>query len=264
MGDLADAKPHLWASYAFQKDFGDLRGMAEALNNLGQLGLLEGNIAEARRCYEQARTICHDLGVINGLIISLEGMGNSARAMGDYGEARRYLREALQLSTKHLPLHTPSILVGIGELFLQTGQQVRGIELLVLAVHHPASEQDTRDRVQRLLNHYPITVEAAQQAAMNVDFNAVSITLLDELLIEGQPSTSQTPQAGETLVEPLTEREQEILELIANERSNREIADQLLLPIATVNWYLTHIYSKLGVQDRTLAILRARQLSLLP
>ena len=110
-----------------------------------------------------------------------------------------------------------------------------------------------------------ITAEAAQQTTTNLDFNDVTTALLDELLIdEGKPLTSQTPQAGETLVEPLTEREQEILALIANERSNREIADQLLLPIATVNWYLTHIYSKLGVQDRTLAILRARQLNLLP
>jgi len=69
--------------------------------------------------------------------------------------------------------------------------------------------------------------------------------------------TSQTPQAGETLVEPLGEREQEILALIAKERSNREIADQLFLTVATVKWYLTHIYSKLGVQNRTLAMMRA-------
>jgi ATP/maltotriose-dependent transcriptional regulator MalT len=62
----------------------------------------------------------------------------------------------------------------------------------------------------------------------------------------------------------LSERELEVLRLIADGRSNREIAEQLLLSVATVKWYLTHIYSKLGVQDQTLAIMRARQLNLLP
>jgi ATP/maltotriose-dependent transcriptional regulator MalT len=55
-----------------------------------------------------------------------------------------------------------------------------------------------------------------------------------------------------------------VLNLLADERSDREIADQLFLSVATVKWYLTHVYSKLGVQNRTLAILRARQLNLLP
>jgi LuxR family maltose regulon positive regulatory protein len=72
------------------------------------------------------------------------------------------------------------------------------------------------------------------------------------------------PQADETLIEPLSERELEVLNLLADERSDREIADQLFLSVATVKWYLTHVYSKLGVQNRTLAILRARQLNLLP
>jgi ATP/maltotriose-dependent transcriptional regulator MalT len=184
--------------------------------------------------------------------------------MGHYGEACRYLREALQLSSKHLPSHTPSILVGIGELLLQTGQQARGIELLTLAVQHPASDQDTKERAQRLLNQYPVPAEVAQRASTNEDINAVTTALLDELLVaEGQPLTSQTPQAGATLVEPLSEREQEILALIADGLSNREIAHQLFLTVATVNWYLMHIYSKLRVQNRTLAILRARQLNLL-
>jgi LuxR family maltose regulon positive regulatory protein len=192
-------------------------------------------------------------------------MGNSVRAKGHDGEARRYLHEALQLSRHQMIGRTLSIFVGIGELFLQTGKHAQSIELLALAVQHPASDQDTKERAQRLLNQYQVTAEAAQQVSTNLDFNAVTTALLDELLVaEGQPLTGQTTQAGETLVEPLSEREQEILALIAEERSNREIADQLFLTVATVKWYLTHIYGKLGVQNRTLAIMRARQLNLLP
>jgi ATP/maltotriose-dependent transcriptional regulator MalT len=54
-----------------------------------------------------------------------------------------------------------------------------------------------------------------------------------------------------------------VLMLLADGLSNREIAEQLFLSVATVKWYLTHIYSKLGVQNRTLAIMRAHQLNLL-
>jgi LuxR family transcriptional regulator, maltose regulon positive regulatory protein len=66
------------------------------------------------------------------------------------------------------------------------------------------------------------------------------------------------------MIEPLSERELELLRLIADGRPDREIADQLSLSVATVKWYLEHTYSKPGVQNRTLAILRARELNLLP
>ena len=264
LGDMADAKRRLQAAYAIQQDIGDPKGMADTLDSLGRIALLGGDNAEAGRCYEQARTIRYDQGDNVGLATSLEGMGNSARAMGHYGEARRYLREALQLSNQHKLSRTPSIFVAIGELFLQTGKQTRGIELLALALQHPASDQDTKDRAQRLLKLHQVPIETSQQKFTNEDFDAVITALLDELLNLDTQLTSQTPQAGEMLIEPLSERELEILTLIADGRSNREIAEQLFLSVATVKWYLTHIYSKLGVQSRTLAIVRARQLNLVP
>jgi len=265
LGDMDDAKRRLQASYTLQKDFGDLKGIAGTLTTLGRIALLEGDHAEARRCYEQARTIYHDLGVDGELAICLEGMGNSARAIGHYGEARRYLREALQLSRQHLASLTPSIFVGIGELLLETGQQARGIELLAFALHHPASDQDTKERAQQLLNRYPATAAAASRTATTVDFDAVTTTILNELqLPEDRPLTQHTSQANETLVESLSERELAVLMLIIDGLSNREIAGKLFLSVATVKWYLTHIYSKLGVQTRTLAIARARQLHLVP
>jgi tetratricopeptide (TPR) repeat protein len=183
LGDTDDAKPRLQASYVIQKGFKDLKGMANTLANLGRIALLRGDNAGARHCYEQARTICHDLGDDVSLATAIEGMGNSARAMGHYGEARRYLREALQISGDRMLPRILSIFVGSGELFLQTGKQAQGIELLALAMQHPASDQDTKERAQRLLNQYPATAEAAQQTSTNLDFNAVTTALLDELLV---------------------------------------------------------------------------------
>ena len=67
----------------------------------------------------------------------------------------------------------------------------------------------------------------------------------------------------EPLVEPLSERELEVLALIAAGLSNREIAQELYIVVGTVKRHTNHIYGKLGVHSRTQAVARARELRLL-
>jgi DNA-binding NarL/FixJ family response regulator len=69
--------------------------------------------------------------------------------------------------------------------------------------------------------------------------------------------------AQDRLPEPLSEREQGILRLLASGANNRQIANQLFLAEGTVKNYISTILAKLGVQDRTQAALRARELGLL-
>lgn len=64
------------------------------------------------------------------------------------------------------------------------------------------------------------------------------------------------------LAEALSEREIEVLRLIAEGLSNREIADRLVISVNTVRWYNKQIYSKLDVGSRTLAVARAQKLGL--
>lgn len=66
-----------------------------------------------------------------------------------------------------------------------------------------------------------------------------------------------------TQQDAFNERELEVLRLIAEGWSNREIADELIVSVNTVRWYNKQIYSKLGVHSRTLAIARARDMGLL-
>ncbi len=73
--------------------------------------------------------------------------------------------------------------------------------------------------------------------------------------------TSQAPPQG-ALLEPLSEREIEVLQLIANGRSNREIGKQLFITTGTVKRHITNIYGKLGVHSRTQAIAQARELDI--
>ncbi|NJN44055.1 MAG: helix-turn-helix transcriptional regulator [Anaerolineae bacterium] len=68
---------------------------------------------------------------------------------------------------------------------------------------------------------------------------------------------------GESIVEQLTYREQEVLSLIVEGKSNREIAQILVITHGTVKWYVNKIYQKLGVRNRVQAIVRARELNLI-
>lgn len=66
------------------------------------------------------------------------------------------------------------------------------------------------------------------------------------------------------LVEPLSERELEILRLIAAGQSNEEIAQTLVIAMGTVKKHINNIYGKLGVHSRTQALAQAKTLNLLP
>jgi LuxR family maltose regulon positive regulatory protein len=92
------------------------------------------------------------------------------------------------------------------------------------------------------------------------------LALLEQEL-KGQRSSMEqlvpVPADSSPLVEPLSEREREVLCLVANGMSNQEIADELILSIGTVKAHVHNIYGKLGVQSRTQAIARAREVRLL-
>jgi predicted ATPase/DNA-binding CsgD family transcriptional regulator len=70
-------------------------------------------------------------------------------------------------------------------------------------------------------------------------------------------------KTGEGLVEPLTRREREILALLAQGYSASEIAQQLTLALSSVKWYVQQVYSKLAVNNKQRAIVRAGELGLL-
>ena len=76
------------------------------------------------------------------------------------------------------------------------------------------------------------------------------------------PSESQVPESG--LVEPLSERELEVLELIAEGLTNQEIASRLFVSLNTVKAHTRNVYGKLDVHSRTQALTRARALGILP
>ncbi len=78
------------------------------------------------------------------------------------------------------------------------------------------------------------------------------------------PQPAQASPAGHAaaLAEPLSEREREVLRLLADGLSNRELAARLVVAEGTIKTHLMNIYGKLGVGSRTQAVARARTLGL--
>jgi LuxR family maltose regulon positive regulatory protein len=88
--------------------------------------------------------------------------------------------------------------------------------------------------------------------------------LLAAFEAEKRKSEDKSPLSPtQPLIEPLSQRELKILQLIAQGLSNREIGERLFLALDTVKGHNRKIFNKLQVQSRTEAIARARELGLL-
>jgi LuxR family maltose regulon positive regulatory protein len=75
--------------------------------------------------------------------------------------------------------------------------------------------------------------------------------------------TSDAATSGSGLPEPLSEREMEVLALIAAGKSNRQVAKDLFVAMSTVKTHVNNIHRKLDARNRTQAVSRARELGLL-
>jgi LuxR family maltose regulon positive regulatory protein len=162
--------------------------------------------------------------------LALQGVGDTAQA-------------DLTL-TKSLALAEPS---GYVRVFLDEG---RPMQLLLAQWLAHADAGPLRDYALHLLSQFdaePHTLPAAQEEA-----SPASV------------SSARLRQSGQALVEPLSQRELEVLRLIALGRTNQEIARQLIVAPGTVKAHTASIYRKLDVANRTEAVARARQLGILP
>ncbi len=103
--------------------------------------------------------------------------------------------------------------------------------------------------------------EAIHAAARGEYFMLPSITA--KVMAEFARMGNRSPRAGEALIVPLSDRELDVLRLVATGASNREIGDKLVIAEGTVKNHLTNILGKLEVQDRMQAVLKAKDLGII-
>lgn len=271
-GNLAAAGDYYQAGYILKEELDDPEGMALTLNYLGEIALTQGAFQQAANLYRQSLNIYQKIGDRGGLLRALQGLGIAVHRLGHEPGARGYLHRALQIASEAqiVPLIL-SVLVGIGAYFIESGAQEQGVATLTFVQQHPTSDQMTKDKVEQLLKDYqnmylsPTLIERDE-----LELDELISTLLTELSTPiapadelSSPVRSPIPARGQPLIEPLSERELEVLQLIGEGLTNQQISDRLFIVVGTVKKHTSNIYSKLGVNNRTQAVARARELNLL-
>jgi LuxR family maltose regulon positive regulatory protein len=155
-------------------------------------------------------------------------------ALGDTQQALDHLRRALLLAEPE----------GYTRLFVDEGTP------MVKLLRQAASRGIAPDYVRKLL--------AAFEIETNDDGRTLAPVPWDSAGVTAPPPSSFALRPSSPLVEPLSEREREVLRLLATELSGPEIACELTVALSTVRYHTNNIYSKLCVRNR-----RAEELSLL-
>lgn len=257
IGKYAEAEQQYRTSYQIRQGFRDPEGIAVVLHHLGELALLRHNYPEAYELYNESLSIYDTLNDQGGLAAAHHGLGQVIAQTGKIAQAIHHLSLALAIATRiqFTPL-VLSILIDIGSLLLKSDNHFeRGVELLQLVGCHHASNQRQRTQVKSLLNKHQMP-DSPQLPNLN--------RLLPEIqLILAGFSINAEDTAKKPLVEPLTERELEVLRLLSNGMSNEEIGKHLFVAVGTVKAHTSRIYGKLGVRNRVEAVAKGRELSLL-
>lgn len=231
-GDLAAAQT--WAQSLQLTDDTDFRREVESLI-WARVLIAQGRLDEAAALLERLKQAAQSAGRMSRVIESLALLALAHQAQGDAPAVMSTLIHALTLAEPE----------GFIRLFVDEGQPMA--ELLE---RMKAEGGRMKAYVNQLLFAFNTNVETQENKKTNFHPSYPKGTM--SLIL--QPS----------LVESLTERELEILQLIAQGYSNAEIAHRLVLTIGTVKLHAHHIYGKLAVTNRTQAVAKARELGLLP
>jgi ATP/maltotriose-dependent transcriptional regulator MalT len=202
-------------------------------------------------------------------------LGVAAAFLGRFEEARNYFRQALKIctDTRFLPELTLTRL-HLAELLLlhYPNEEKNALDLLSNAV----KDLDEMKMQQSLEHAFNLILSIGEKMYRQGDFSAF-IGLLSNMpdhaqMILGRINKENTTAntgfrrdmpSFTTDMNTLSEREMEVLRLIADGLSNQQIADSLIISLNTVKTHVSHIFSKLDTTDRLQTIKRARELRLL-
>ncbi len=267
LGDPGTARSFLEESAALFRMIGDKQRLALPLNALGLVALHQGDAAAARAHFEEALAVAQGTGDVQLSADSLTHLGTFALRVGDYQQAAALYQQSLALiSTRGHRVKIAEDLAGLAEVANLVGQPERAAQLFG-AVEALCEASNIRLSPLRRLE-YDRTVESIRARLDAATFAEAwktgrTMTLDEVLAIQGafmgtaplpqdQPSPAPA-QSVSTYPNNLTQREVDVLRLVAAGSSNQEIADALVISERTVNSHLVHIFNKLGVNSRAAA-----------
>lgn len=266
-GDFATARALYEESLVLRREFGDKYGIAHVLHDLGIAAQQRGENAEARALYEESLALRRDIGDKLGIGWSLVHLADVARHEGEYAYATTLLRESIALFDESGDKRgIAACLASIGSVAAAQAQPVQAARLLgaseglfraigavMSPIHRPGYDRDVAA--------LRATLGEARFTAIWTEGQGIRPEVLAAYaLAEKEPAdeTVETVRPPSDLTSPpggLSEREMDVLRLVAGGYTNAQAGEKLDLSPFTVNAHLRSIYSKLGLKSRS-AIVR--------
>jgi DNA-binding NarL/FixJ family response regulator len=287
-GDMASAEHYITEALAIYTEVGRQAHIGMCMVELALVLASTGRVQQAVALGRQAVATTRNIDGQMMLIISLDYLGAVLLAAGEFEEARVTLLEAIRRAWDQQYLFSLMIaFYYFAELLLLESHHVGpegalerkrlAVALLSRMRTEPATWRAFQDKAEGLQASVKCDLPAALYrsavaAGQNQAVGQLVNTLLGSSRAEpavGLPRTSAAGAASHAgassrvQFETLTARELTVLQLVAAGRSNREIAAELVITTGTAKYHVSHILGKLGVQSRTQAIARGRELGLL-
>ncbi|HEX6553434.1 MAG TPA: tetratricopeptide repeat protein [Ktedonobacteraceae bacterium] len=242
-GEVAQAREWLEESLRLLQEVGDREGSIEPLLCLAHVALTQGDPTTAARRYQEALTLLHEMGSQAFLAACLEGLAAAAVAQAAPEEPGDQLWWAAQLWGAAASL-----------------REALGTPLP--AVHRPPDEQ-ARATAQSRLGDQRFAAAWAQGRSMTPQQALAAQE--QEMLATARPAGPLPLPAPKASAFPagLTDREVEVLRLLAQGWTDAQIAEHLVISVRTVNRHTTSLYSKLAVSSRAAATRAAIEHNLL-
>jgi predicted ATPase/DNA-binding CsgD family transcriptional regulator/DNA-binding XRE family transcriptional regulator len=213
---------------------------------LAELAFLRGDLSAVPQCVEALAGLAH-LGDLHIVCFGLEVLGAYSGRKGCHDAGVRLVAAATELR-RAINEPVPPNFTALTEGYRL---DARGpLDLQVIAELEAEGAQSVRRHADGTIAIEPLLAFVAAQLARIPP-------------VVAPPSQSGPPLETSDVWEPLSARELEVLQLLADGASNQQIADGLLIALGTVKRHLNTIFAKLAVQSRTQAIARARKLGLL-
>ncbi|MFN2195405.1 MAG: LuxR C-terminal-related transcriptional regulator [Anaerolineales bacterium] len=255
IGNYEIARERLDEGLALARRDGDAYRIAHSLNTLGDLARLEQNYTEAASVYESGAELLRELNAQRDLASLLSNLGYARLYLGEVEQALRLFDESLSihLVQQNKPGMT-ECLIGIAAAAVASGKPAAGVRLLAAAAvisGQPSASKWKATQIE-FERYFGLARSMLSEASFQKE-QAIGRTLSLEQAVETaqqfhfQQAATQRAQAR---LDDLTEREREVAVLIAEGKSNREIAEQLFLSKRTVEKHAANILSKLGLTSR--------------
>ena len=244
---------------------------------LGGVYYVQQNIPRALATLKEASQLGEQAGNIHVAVGALSAIGGTLEQQGNLAESEEAFYRALQIGTgrggRPLPI-TAGVYSGLARLRLVQKDRVSARQFALTGLELAEKMVSADNQVYCYLTLAQVEhLEGNSDEARAVLENVKRLAATHDLW----PGAQEQITACETailaaptkrvdqglLIDPLSERELEVLRLLAAGSSNRSIADELVIALGTVKAHTASIYGKLGVRSRTQAVARAREVGLL-